>query len=207
MSRARSTERFSDRVADYVAARPGYPPAVIDNLRGIGALPEAAVVADLGSGTGISTAMFLAARCRVVAVEPNKDMRAAAEARLAGEERFTSVAGTAESTTLADRSVDLIAAGQAFHWFDPPAAHKEFSRILRPGGWITLFWNTRDHERSAFMSELEELVKRFGTDFSSVSHEQLADAAIAQVLRRDRRHFTAQTSQSGSREKAFTRAC
>jgi SAM-dependent methyltransferase len=127
-------------------------------------------------------------------------MRAAAEERFGAEARFTSVAGTAQSTTLPDRSVDLVAAGQAFHWFDPLAAHREFSRILRPGGWITLFWNTRDHQRSAFMAELEDLIKRFGTDFCAVSHEQLADAAIAAVLRRDRQHFKAQTSQRLARE-------
>lgn len=199
------TERFSDRVADYAAARPGYPPAIVENLRAIGALPKGAVVADVGSGTGISTSLFLEGGCRVFAIEPNAAMRAAAEERFAGNPRFTSLAGTAESTTLPEASVDLVAAGQAFHWFDPPAAHREFSRILRPGGWITLFWNTRDHQRSRFMAELEELIKRFGTDFSSVSHEQLADAKVAEVLRRDRRHFTAQTSQKLSREGLHSR--
>jgi SAM-dependent methyltransferase len=199
------TERFSSRVADYAAARPGYPTAILDNLRDFGALPQGARVADIGSGTGISTSLFLEAGCRVFAVEPNAAMRAAAETRFAANPGFTSVAGTAESTTLPEQSVDLIAAGQAFHWFYPPAAHREFLRILRPGGWITLFWNTRDHQCSSFMGELEELVKRFGTDFSSVSHEQLGDAAIATVLRRDRRHCVSRTSQQLSRQGLHAR--
>jgi SAM-dependent methyltransferase len=184
------TERFSDRVSDYIAARPGYPVGVIANLRAVGALPPGAVVADIGSGTGISSRLFLEAGSRVLAVEPNPDMRAAAEHALGGRPGFTSVAGTAEATTLEDASVDLVAGGQAFHWFRHSEAAREFGRILRPGGWVTLFWNTRDHEATPFMQELEGLVRRFGTDYEKVHHEQLPEASLALVMPHNRRTFT-----------------
>src|SRR5215211_3769159 len=112
------TTRFSHRVADYVRTRPGYPTAVLDLLRTETGLTPAAVVADIGSGTGLSAEMFLKNGNAVIGVEPNADMRAAAESLLAGYPNFCSVTGTAENTALPDASVDLVVAGQAFHWFD-----------------------------------------------------------------------------------------
>src|SRR5207249_4322865 len=113
-----ATERFSSRVEDYVRSRPSYPSAAIDLLASRCGLSPAAVVADIGSGTGILTELLLASGAQVIGVEPNDAMRAAAEARLGARARFRSVKGTAEATTLPPASIDLLVAGQAFHWFD-----------------------------------------------------------------------------------------
>src|SRR4051794_38517305 len=108
-----SKERFTSRVADYQRARPGYPAEVMTLLvREMGLRPEW-VVADVGSGTGISAKPFLESGNVVYAVEPNQAMREAAEGALGGFSRFHSVNGSAEATTLANRSVDLVVAGQA----------------------------------------------------------------------------------------------
>src|SRR5262245_25422865 len=114
--RADSTTRFTNRVADYVRYRPGYPDGVVETLRADAALSAASIVADVGAGTGISTGLFLRCGCTVFAVEPNAAMRAAAETRWSSDSGFHSVAGTAEATTLSTASIDLVAAGQAFHW-------------------------------------------------------------------------------------------
>ena len=201
----RPIERFSARVSDYLAARPGYPTAIIENLRAAGALPAGAAVADVGSGTGISSALFLDAGCRVFAVEPNDAMRAAAEQQFSGHQGFVSVAGSAEATTLPAASIDLVAAGQAFHWFRPAAAAVEFSRILRLGGWVTLFWNTRDHDATPFMRDLEDLIRRFGTDYEAVHHEQLPDVALAQVMPRRRQMFVMPNRQVLDRQGLHAR--
>src|SRR6188474_3051229 len=97
---ARSTDRFSDRVADYVKYRPHYPGEVVDVLRRERLLPEGGTVADIGSGTGISSRIFLERGHGVLAVEPNGEMRGAAEAWLGTFPGFVSVNGTAEATTL-----------------------------------------------------------------------------------------------------------
>ena len=178
------TERFSGRAADYVAARPGYPPAVLDTLRAAGALRRGARVADIGAGTGISSALFLDAGCEVVAVEPNAAMREAARQCLGGRDGFQIISGTAEATGLANASVDLVAAAQAFHWFDAAATAKEFARILRPGGWITLFWNTRNASATPFMAELEALIARFGTDYAAVHHQNVPEASLRALMPR-----------------------
>lgn len=165
-----ATTRFGNRVVDYVATRPGYPPAVLELLRAEAGLTPQSVVADVGSGTGLSAEMFLKNGNTVYGVEPNAEMRAAGGQHLAGYRNFRSVAGTAEATGLPDASIDLIVAGQAFHWFDPKRAKAEFGRILRPGGSVALLWNTRRTDSSPFLRGYEALLQRFGTDYREVVH-------------------------------------
>lgn len=170
------TKRFSDRVADYVRYRPGYPEALLRALVDEAGLGSGSRVADVGSGTGISTELLLRSGAEVWAVEPNPEMRRAAEERLGGEPRFHSVAGTAEATTLLDASVDLVAAGQAFHWFDRERACAELLRILRvPAGRgrVALFWNSRRTEATPFLRDYEALLRRFGTDYERIDHMKL----------------------------------
>src|SRR5579863_1256797 len=113
-----STTRFSDRVEDYVKYRPHYPKKILSYLQDRYAFGPGWVVADIGSGTGISTELFLRFGNNVFAVEPNLEMRSKAEELLAAHPGFRSVEGTAEATGLPGSSIDLIVAGQAFHWFD-----------------------------------------------------------------------------------------
>jgi SAM-dependent methyltransferase len=138
-----ATGVFSDRVAAYLQSRPDYPPALFDAVIAATGLAPGMAVADLGAGTGLMTRDWLARGLRVWAVEPNGDMRAAADQWLGAQPGYRSVAGRAEATGLADASVDLVAAAQAFHWFDADAARSECRRILREGGWAALVWNDR----------------------------------------------------------------
>ncbi|MBA2377248.1 MAG: class I SAM-dependent methyltransferase [Rubrobacter sp.] len=164
------TQRFTGRVENYVRFRPGYPPEVIEVLRRECGLSPSSVVADIGSGTGFLSQLFLENGNRVFGVEPNDEMREAGERILAGYPNFTSVAATAEETTLLDSSVDFIVAGQAFHWFDPGKARREFERISKPGGWVALVWNSRSRRESPFSADYEEVVRRHGKDYEEVSH-------------------------------------
>ena len=164
------TGRFSNRVANYVRYRPRYPAGVIDLLRDEAGLRPDHAVADVGSGTGFSAELFLRHGCTVYGVEPNEAMRAAGEEYLAAWPRFHSIAGTAEATTLPVASVDWIAAGQAFHWFDPAGARAEFTRILRPGGQVALFWNTRRDDASPFMRDYEALLATHSSEYREVYH-------------------------------------
>jgi SAM-dependent methyltransferase len=163
-----SIERFSDRVADYVRYRPHYPRVVFAELQSRLGLGPESIVADVGSGTGISTRPLLELGCTVFAVEPNAAMRTAAEQWHSGFPRLTSVAGTAEATTLPERSVDAVVAAQAFHWFDAASTRREFQRILKPRGWVILLWNERPQTGAPFVEEYERLIQRFGTDYFEV---------------------------------------
>jgi SAM-dependent methyltransferase len=173
------TKRFSTRVESYIKYRPGYPPAVIATLQDECSLTPASIVADVGSGTGILTEIFLKNGNLVYAVEPNDEMRAAGERLLRGYPGFHSIAGQAEATTLADQSVHFIVAGQAFHWFDPEKARLEFLRILKPGGWVMLVWNDRDSQTTPFLAAYENLLHKYAIDYPEVDHRRIDQAALS----------------------------
>lgn len=162
------TTRFSDRVEHYARHRPGYPRELPDLLVREGALVAGDVVADIGSGTGKLAEVFLRHGHRVLGVEPNREMREAGERCLARWPGFTSVGGRAEATGLGDGSVDVVSAGQAFHWFDPEACRRESARILRPGGRAILVWNDRQTRATPLMKGYEALLRSFGTDYEVV---------------------------------------
>jgi SAM-dependent methyltransferase len=170
-------KRFSSRVADYVRYRPSYPVELIPWIeRECGLRPDW-VVADIGAGTGFFANLFLRFGCRVIGVEPNLEMRQAGERMLAPEPRFQAVEGRAEATGLPDASVDLVAAGQAFHWFDRPAAASEFRRILRPPRPVVLAWNERLVE-GPFLEAYEAILHRYSPDYEQVDHRRMDSSVM-----------------------------
>ncbi len=165
MTFADAKQRFSSRVADYVRYRPGYPSEAVTLLRTECSLRAGHVIADMGSGTGFLSELFLKNGNRVYGIEPNEAMRQAGEEYLAAYDGFASINASAEATTLDDASIDFVTAGQAFHWFEPAAARLEFQRILKPGGWVVVLWNDRQMDRP-FASAYEELLVKYGTDYT-----------------------------------------
>jgi SAM-dependent methyltransferase len=171
------TRRFTGRGDDYLLHRPRYPAAALDFFRAELGLRPDHVVADIGSGTGFVAELFLAAGHRVYGVEPNDEMRAAGERHLAHFPHFTSVAATAEATTLPSAVADFVVAGQAFHWFDPAPTKIEFARLLKPGGWVVLLRNELKSNATPFQRAYRELARRFRTD-----PELAARRAVAEFL-------------------------
>jgi SAM-dependent methyltransferase len=178
MTSLQSTARFSDRVDDYVRYRPDYPPALVAWLHNEHGVGTDWLVADIGAGTGISSKMLLDAGYRVIAVEPNAPMRAAAESWLAGHANFSAVDGRADATGLDDASVDLVTVAQAFHWFDEDTTRREFARILRPGGLAAIWWNSRRLTGTPFLKGYEKLLQTYGTDYTSVAERYADDARM-----------------------------
>lgn len=175
-----SKERFSDRVDNYKKYRPGYPDALIEFLQNRAGLTTGSAIADIGSGTGILTALLLKKGWTVYAIEPNAKMREAAEAQLNDYPDFSSVNGSGEATGLPDQSVQLITVAQAFHWIDPVVARKEFDRILLPGGHVALLWNLRTLD-THFDKGYEALKATYGTDYHEIrkAHEPELTAFFA----------------------------
>jgi SAM-dependent methyltransferase len=172
------TQRFSSRVENYIKYRPGYPNGVVETLRSECGLTADSIVADVGSGTGILSEMFLRNGDAVYGIEPNREMREAAERLLKDYPRFRSVAARAEETTLDDAGVDFVTAGQAFHWFDREKTRGEFSRILKPRGWVALIWNERVTTTTQFLVAYEQLLKDYSTDYEQVDHRRIDDEVI-----------------------------
>ena len=176
MPASNATSRFSDRVENYVRYRPGYPAQIVQELRAQCGLAARHVVADIASGTGIWTRMLLENGNPVFGVEPNAEMREAGERLLSQFPNFTSIAGTAEATMLADQSVDFVTTAQAAHWFDRERARREFVRILKPRGWLVLLWNERLTDSTKFLRDYEQLLLTYGTDYRDVRHERTTGA-------------------------------
>lgn len=158
------TERFSGRVQAYLAYRPRFPRSILGFLREHSALPEDAVVADIGAGTGMLAELFLEAGHRVLAVEPNAEMLEACSELAQHQPKLEVVEGSAEATTLPHASVDLIAVGRAMHWFDWPLAHREFARILRPDGWVLVATSGHRDSGAAVSNRLSEILRKWRTD-------------------------------------------
>lgn len=178
MSAASATERFSDRVADYIRYRPDYPHVLLDWLQDELGVANDLHIADVGAGTGISSKLFLDAGYRVTAVEPNAAMRAAMTAWLGSIPGFRAVAGRSDATGLPDHSVDLVTVAQAFHWFDPESARREFCRILRPSGFVAIWWNSRRLAGTPFLEGYEALLQCHGTDYAAVAERHADDAQM-----------------------------
>lgn len=172
---------FSDRASYYVRGRPGYPVEIIDFLRAECGLGAASAVADVGSGTGIFTRLLLGAAGRVYALEPCRDMREAAEGYLGACPNLVSVAAAAEATTLTAGSIDIITAATAFQWFDIPVVRAEFSRILKPGGWVVVIGNEarRETEYERAYKNLQDRYARKSVKY--IERYRSRDAAISDL--------------------------
>lgn len=186
-------ERFSNRVENYARYRPHYPKQVLNLFQAEMNLEKSSSLADIGSGTGISSKLFLENGNRVFGVEPNKLMREAAENFLREFPHFRSVEGTAENTTLPDGSVDFVVAAQAFHWFDAEKTRAEFERILKDRGFIALMWNERRLDSTAFLRKYERLLIEFGTDYEKVRHDNFDEKKLRKFFQTE---FSSETFQN-----------
>lgn len=171
-------ERFSNRVDNYVKYRPHYPNEVYTYLSEKKIITALSVIADIGCGTGISSEVFLKNGHSVIGIEPNENMLNAARNLFENYPAFTPVLSSAEETTLADNSIDLIVCAQAFHWFDKEKTRSEFKRILKPGGKVALLWNDRLTDTTDFLKVYEDFLQMFATDYKKVNHKNVQNKEV-----------------------------
>jgi len=171
-----SSERFLGRVEAYAKYRPSYPAAAIDLLEARCGLRRGADAVDLGSGTGILSALLVKRGARVFGIEPNQEMRYFSDLAIRGE--FYSDSGTAEHTQMPDRFFDLMVSGQAFHWFDPQRTRVEALRILKPGAWAALLWNERPKGLLPFLEDYEALLRRYAKEYDEVARLRAQEDGI-----------------------------
>lgn len=152
--------RFTGLAGVYARHRPTYPQAALDFVLQRCRLGPDSLLVDVGSGTGISARQFALLGIRVIGIEPNDEMRQQAEIAASPPSVPAPLyrAGQAEATELPDGSADAVLSAQAFHWFEPDSALREFHRILKPGGWVVLLWNERD-ETDAFTAAYGKIIR------------------------------------------------
>ncbi|MBN1695954.1 MAG: class I SAM-dependent methyltransferase [Spirochaetales bacterium] len=175
-------QRFTDRASDYSKYRPSYPAEAVRFIADICRIEASGAIADIGSGTGISTAILLEVfALPVYAVEPNDKMRHEAERRLGADPLFHSIDGSAESTTLPDDIIDLAASFQAFHWFDHKKTKREFERILRGKKWVLFVWNDRQTEGTACVEGYNAILEQL-PEYPASMHTSTDEAVIRRFL-------------------------
>jgi ubiquinone/menaquinone biosynthesis C-methylase UbiE len=184
MSRSTS-DRFLGKTDDYVKFRPGYPIEILDYLSKNHGFSSNAICAEVGSGTGKFSELLLQNKNKVFAVEPNGEMRGAAEKSLTAFQSFKSVSGDSVNTTLEKGSIDFIFCAQALHWFANENTAKEFKRILKPNGRVVIIWNKKAYEKSSFMKGIHKIFIEDCIDFLSVKLENIADKEILSSLFKD----------------------
>ncbi len=182
-----NSQRFTDTVEHYLRYRPSYPHEILERFIQSG-LTKSSIIADLGSGTGFLSKLFLDYGCTVIGVEPNEAMRAAAQQYLKSYSSFTQIAGYAEDTTLQNSSVDFITVGTAFHWFDAIKTKIEFQRILKSNGWVFLIWNVRDIEHSELMNDYENLILKYGKNYKNSRAQEFEKTAVEQFFAPNKMH-------------------
>jgi len=121
-------DRFSELAGAYRLGRPKYPDELFEALAALA--PRGDLAWDVGTGSGQAAAGLAAHFSRVHASDPSE--RQIAEA--SPHERVSYAVERAESSSLADRSVDLVLAAQSMHWFDLDLFYAEARRVLKPGG-------------------------------------------------------------------------
>ena len=179
-----NTERFTGRVRAYAQYRREYPAAnILGFLQTHCALQPEWRVADVAAGTGMLTQVFLTGGNTVVAIEPNAEMREVCEGLRAEWPQLSVLEGTAEATGLAAASVEMVAAGRAFHWFDPERAAAEFRRVLVPGGWVVLVSSGRKKEDTERGRAFEALLVEHGTDGEYAARRRMREAGCGDFLR------------------------
>ena len=166
--------RFSDRVENYIKYRPHYPTEIIDVLNEKIKFKKEWIIADIGSGTGISSELFVENSNTVFGVEPNNEMRLAAENYFKEKPNFKSINGSAENTTLKSKSLDLIISGQAFHWFDRKKTRKKICLIVKNDKDIVIFWNERKTERNSFQKEYESFLNKYCEEYGKVTQKNIS---------------------------------
>jgi ubiquinone/menaquinone biosynthesis C-methylase UbiE len=191
-----TAERFNKRVQNYVKYRPQYPPEMLELFRQEMNLTKSSAIADIGSGTGISARVFLENDNQVIGIEPNQLMRDASKEYLSDYSNFKVVNGTAENTTLADKSIDLIIAAQAFHWFNNAKTLKEFRRILKENGFVALIWNERQLQANKFLINYEQFLIEFGTDYTQVRHDTINKKTLQDFFEKEIHSATYSNSQT-----------
>jgi SAM-dependent methyltransferase len=164
---------FNGKASIYSKYRPGYPMELLKILAEETGFNSQWTVADIGSGTGILSRLFLENGNMVYCVEPNNDMLSESVNFNSGFPNCIIMKGSAESTGLDKDSVDIAVAGQSFHWFDPVAAKVELTRILKSGGFAALIWNNRSAMENSLSREYDYICSKFSNIYHGTGNSRI----------------------------------
>lgn len=160
---------FSNVAQEYEKYRPKYPIKCVKYLKEKCDLNDDSCIVDIGAGTGIFTEMLLYNNLKVIAVEPNDEMRKILKEKLGNNKNLIIKKGTAENTTIDEKNADLITVAQAFHWFDIEKFRNECRRILKPNGNVFIIWNKLD-TNNIIVRELKDVDYKYAKRYDEIDN-------------------------------------
>jgi len=171
------------KMAKYYSYRPNYSERAISKLcNDIGTNNHDYIIADVGAGTGNLTILLKDKASKIIAIEPNEEMRSIGIERTIRFRNINWCIGTGENTTLQDNSVDAVMFGSSFNTTNREEALKESHRILKNNGFFVCMWNNRDLTTSS-QKKVEMIIKKYYPNYShGVRRQQQADIIIESKL-------------------------
>ncbi len=131
--------RFATTAELYELYRPPYPAEFFRTVARQLALSGQQALIDLGTGPGLLARGFAPYAGRVVAVDPEPRMLAAARAAAArAGADVTFLEGRAEDLPEDVGRFDVVTIGRALHWMDRNALGPLFARLVAPGGAVVV---------------------------------------------------------------------
>jgi len=179
----KNINKFSDKADNYAKYRQGYSEDILEYFSEYG-FSSNSIVADVGSGTGKLTKIFLENGNTVYAIKPNDNMRNIADSLLNGFKNYISINGSAENSTLQNGIIDFVVVGQAFHWFDAPKALIEFKKILKKNGVLSIIWYHRKTD-TPFWKGYENILKDNIPEYKGSNYRNFTDEIMEKYFSGD----------------------
>jgi SAM-dependent methyltransferase len=128
-----------DRVPElYDAARPEYPPELIEALIELAELRPGGRVLEIGPGTGQLTIALAQRGMTLTAIELGVNLAALLRRQLARFAHAEVVNADFEAWPVPEGAFDLVVAATAFHWLDPSTRVRRCASALRPGSALAI---------------------------------------------------------------------
>lgn len=129
--------RFATTVALYEELRPLYPAEFFRDVAQRLSLGKQHSLIDLGTGPGLLALGFAPYVGRIVGVDPEANMIAAArKAAMRASQPLTLIESRAEDLPADIGNFDVVTIGRALHWMDRDATLGLLERLVAPGGSI-----------------------------------------------------------------------
>lgn len=134
---------FGADVHGYDEVRPPYPEQLYTFLLSTGALRANSVTLEIGAGNGLATRRLLELGANpLTALEPDPRFAPLLQSIAATfEADFQLIDSAFEEAALPTNHYDLVASATAFHWVDRATGLRKVATLLKPGGYVALWWN------------------------------------------------------------------
>jgi SAM-dependent methyltransferase len=161
----RTTFNKSAELYDWI--RPAYPEMLIDDVVSLSAIPPGGQILEIGCGTGKATEMFASRGYEMLCLEIGSDLAAIARQKFCGCPNIQVVLGSFEAWESGGRLFDLAIAATSFHWVDPAIAYVKSAAVLKPKGWLAVFWNRHIRDDEGFFLRVQDIYRAYAPSMKS----------------------------------------